>query len=261
MLRAMRTAASGMQAQQMFVDVVAHNLSNVNTNGFKKDRLVFEDLFYQTLRPAGRAGEEGAAPTPLQVGHGARPIASDKLFMQGDTSQTGNPLDLAVEGEGFFQFLRTDGTVAYSRDGSLRLDAEGYVVNSGGFRLTPEIVVPDTSTAIRVSRDGTVSALLAGESEPTDLGQLEIARFVNPAGLEAQGGNLYTATGASGQPLTGAPGDEAFGTIGQGMVEMSNVQVVEEMVSLILAQRAYEVNAKAIQAAEDMIRVANDIKR
>jgi flagellar basal-body rod protein FlgG len=250
-----------MQAQQLFVDVVAHNLSNVNTNGFKRDRVVFEDLFYQTLRPAGRSDREGASPTPVQVGHGARPIATDKLYMQGDTSMTGNPLDLAIEGDGFFQFLLPDGTLAYSRDGSLRLDGEGRLVNAGGFRLTPEIVVPDDALSVRVEDDGTIAVMQVGETEPSEIGQIELARFINPAGLESRGGNLVVATGASGDPQTGIPGLETFGTIGQGMVEMSNVQVVEEMVSLILAQRAYEVNAKAIQAAEDMIRVANDIKR
>jgi flagellar basal-body rod protein FlgG len=261
MLRAMRTAASGMQAQQLFVDLVAHNLSNVNTNGFKKERIVFEDLFYQTLRPAGRPNEEGTSTTALQIGHGARPVATDRLYTQGDTSMTGNPLDLAVSGEGFFQFRMPDGTFAYSRDGSLRLDASGRLVNAGGLLLTPEITIPDNATAIRVDQDGTVSALLSGETEPSELGLIELARFINPAGLEARGGNMLTATGASGQPLTGTPGTEVFGTVDQGVVEMSNVKVVEEMVSLILAQRAYEINAKAIQAAEDMIRIANDLKR
>ncbi len=261
MLRAMRTAASGMQAQQLFVDVVAHNLSNVNTNGFKKDRVVFEDLFYQTLRPAGGRGQEGVQTTALQVGHGARPVATDKLHLQGDTSMTSNPLDLAVQGDGFFQFQMADGTTSYSRDGSFRLDGEGSLVSASGHVLTPQVSVPDNATAIRVDANGTISALLTGEIEPTEIGQIELARFINPAGLESRGGNLSRATGASGEALTGSPGSDAFGSIGQGMLEMSNVKVVEEMVSLILAQRAYEVNAKAIHAAEDMIRVANEIKR
>jgi flagellar basal-body rod protein FlgG len=261
MLRAMRTAASGMQAQQLFVDVVAHNLSNVNTNGFKKDRIIFEDLFYQTLRPAGRSDREGASPTPVQIGHGARPVATDKLYMQGDTSMTGNPLDLAIEGDGFFQYLMPDGRIGYSRDGSLRIDGEGRLVNAGGYRLTPEVTIPDDATSIRVEHDGSIWIQQASELEPSQIGEIELARFINPAGLESMGGNLAMESGASGSPLVDQPGRDAFGSIAQGMVEMSNVQVVEEMVSLILAQRAYEVNAKAIQAAEDMIRVANDIKR
>ncbi len=264
MLRAMRTAAAGMQAQQLFVDTVAHNLANVNTNGFKKVRILFEDLFYQTLKPAGAPGAEapgGGGPAPVEVGHGVRPVATDRIYTQGDTSLTGNPLDLAIEGDGFFQFLRPDGSIGYSRDGSLHIDGEGRIVSAGGLLLTPEMTVPAEATAIRVDRDGTVSALVLGEREPRVLGQIELARFVNPAGLNAVGGNQLLDSPAAGTPLTGVPGAEGLGTIGQGIVEMSNVKVVEEMVDMIAAQRAYEINSKSIQAADEMLQIANNLRR
>jgi flagellar basal-body rod protein FlgG len=258
MLRAMRTAASGMQAQQLFVDTVAHNLSNVNTNGYKKTRILFEDLFYQTLSPPGVSNP---APAAVSVGHGVRPVATDKIYSQGDTQMTGNPLDLVIEGDGFLQFLRQDGVIVYSRDGSLRLDGEGRLVNAGGLLVTPEITVPEDATAVSVDPDGTISVLVSGDAQPQILGQLELARFINPTGLSAEGGNALVETVASGNPITGVPGLDGMGSFRQGLVEMSNVKVVEEMVSLILAQRAYEINGKSIQTADEMMGIVNQLKR
>jgi flagellar basal-body rod protein FlgG len=258
MLRAMRTAATGMQAQQLFVDTVAHNLANVNTNGYKKTRILFEDLFYQTISPTSSTNP---SPAAVMVGHGVRPVATDKIYSQGDTSLTGNPLDLVIEGDGFFQFLRQDGVVVYSRDGSLRLDGEGRLTNAGGLLVTPEITVPEDATALKVEEDGTVSALLAGQTDPQILGQIELVRFINPTGLHSEGGNALAETVASGKPIAGVPGLEGMGLVRQGLVELSNVKVVEEMVSLILAQRAYEINGKAIQTAEEMMGIVNHLKR
>jgi flagellar basal-body rod protein FlgG len=263
MIRAMRTAASGMMAQQTYVDSIAHNLANVNTTGYKKSRVQFQDLLYQTEKPAagGAPGTASQTPVALQIGHGARLVGSPKIFSQGDSETTGNPLDLLIEGDGFMQFTRPDGSLAYSRDGSLRLDESGRIVNSEGLPLQPEMTVPTEATAIQVAKDGTVSVTVPGNSQTTTVGQIELARFINEAGLSSEGGNMYSATSSSGQPTTGTPGASGLGTLQQGFLERSNVEVVQEMVDMIVAQRAYEVNAKSIQTADEMMSQGNNIKR
>lgn len=262
MIKAMRTAASGMMAQQMNVDNIANNLANVNTTGFKKSKLEFQDVLYQNYKQPGVATAIGAqAPTGLAVGYGAKPAASVREFVIGDLQQTGNPLDLAIDGDGFFQIQRPDGTTAYTRDGALKLSSDGRIVTSDGYFLTPEITIPQDTTSVAVGSDGTVEATLVGQDTPTQIGQIELARFINPAGLTAIGKNLLVQTGASGAPLTNTPGQGGMGTIDQGYLEMSNVSVVDEMVNMIVAQRAYEMNSKAIQTADDMAGVANNLKR
>ncbi len=262
MIKAMRTAASGMMAQQLNVDNIANNLANVNTSGFKKSKIEFQDVLYQNYRKAGVASSVGnMVPTGLAIGYGARPVSSTREFTPGDLSQTGNPLDLAVDGDGFFQVQRPDGTTAYTRDGSFKTSADGRLVTSDGFYLLPQITIPEDAISVSVGADGTVQAIQFGQSEPTQLAQIELARFINPAGLSAVGRNLLIPTAASGSPSTNVPGQGGLGLINQGALEMSNVQVVDEMVNMIVAQRAYEMNSKAIQTADDMASVANNIKK
>ncbi|MGI6034390.1 MAG: flagellar basal-body rod protein FlgG [Limnochordia bacterium] len=262
MMRSLWTAGSGMTAQQFNIDTIANNLANVNTAGFKKSRVDFQDLLYQSVRYAGTPVTQGAQiPTGIQIGHGVRPVATQKIFTQGTFQQTDNPLDLVIEGEGFFQVLMPDGTVAYTRDGAFKMDGEGRLVTSDGFTLEPEILVPSNTVTVSVGTDGTVSAVLDGESEPQNLGSIELVRFVNPAGLQSFGRNLLLATAASGEPIMGTPGLEGFGAIAQGYLEISNVGVVEEMVNMIIAQRAYETNSKAIQASDEMLQTANNLRR
>ncbi len=262
MIRALFTAATGMQAQQLNLDTIANNLANVNTTGFKRNRVDFQDLLYQTLRPAGTRMAGGVeVPTGIQVGHGTRPVATQKLWSQGNFQQTENPLDLVIEGDGFFQLTRPDGTIAYTRAGAFKRDSQGQVVNSDGYVLQPAITIPDDTVSISIGSDGTVSVITAGQSTPQQLGQIELARFVNPAGLNAIGKNLFLPTAASGQPTTGQPGQEGFGAINQGFLEMSNVSVVEEMVQMIAAQRAFEVNSKAIRSADEMLSISNSMTR
>ncbi len=250
MIRALFTAATGMQAQQLNLDTIANNLANVNTTGFKRNRVDFQDLLYQTLRPAG-----------IQVGHGTRPVATQKIWSQGNFQQTENPLDLVIEGDGFFQVTRPDGTIAYTRAGAFKRDSQGQIVNSDGYVLQPALTIPEGTTSISIGSDGTVSVITAGQSTPQQLGQIELARFMNPAGLNAIGKNLFLPTAASGQATTGTPGLDGFGTINQGFLEMSNVSVVEEMVQMIAAQRAFEVNSKAIRSADEMLAISNNLSR
>lgn len=262
MIRALWTAGTGMMAQQMNIDVISNNLANVNTSGFKKMRVEFEDLLYQTIRAAGTTSAQGSTvPTGLQVGHGVKSVSTTKLFTSGDPVNTGNPFDMMIEGDGFFQIQMPDGTTAYTRDGNFRVDGEGRLVNTSGYVLQPEIIIPENATSVGIGNDGTVSVLLPGEIEAQEVGRIELARFLNPAGLINLGGNLYQASAASGETAVGNPGEEGFGTIGQGFLEMSNVKVVEEMVNMIMAQRAYEINSKAIQAADDMLQTANNLRR
>ena len=262
MLRSLWTAASGMAGQQFNIDTISNNLANVNTTGDKKNRVDFEDLLYQTVRFAGTPVTAGAQiPVGLQVGHGVRPIATQKIFTPGSFKQTENPLDLAIEGDGFFQVLLPDGTIAYTRDGSFKRDGLGRIVTSDGFALEPEIIIPEDAVDVTIGSDGTVSVLLPGDSEPQMVGQIELVRFVNPAGLSSLGRNLYVETAASGPPMVSTPGLDGFGTLAQGWLEMSNVQVVEEMVNLIIAQRAYETNSRAIQASDEMLQTANSLRR
>lgn len=262
MMRSLWTAASGMVGQQFNIDTIANNLANVNTTGFKKSRVDFQDLLYQTVRYAGTPLTAGAQiPTGIQLGHGVRSVATQKMFSQGTFRQTDNPLDLVIEGDGFFQVLLPDGTVAYTRDGAFKKDGQGRLVTSDGFTLEPEILIPDEAVSINIGSDGTVSILRSGADQPETIGQIELARFVNPAGLKSVGHNLLTATAASGDPILGTPGLEGLGALAQGYLEMSNVQVVEEMVNMIVAQRAYETNSRAIQASDDMLQTANNLRR
>lgn len=262
MIRALWTAATGMTAQQMNIDVIANNLANVNTTGFKKSRVDFQDLLYSILRSAGTEVASGLQiPTGIQIGNGSRPVATQRIFSQGDYTQTGNPLDVVIEGEGFFQVLKPDGTVVYTRDGAFKRDSEGKIVTSDGFVLEPEITIPPDAIEINIGIDGTVSVRLADEVTPQTIGTIELARFINPAGLKSIGRNLFEATEASGEATIDIPGSEGLGTLMQGFLEMSNVKVVEEMVNMIIGQRAYEINAKAIQTADEMLQMANNIRR
>jgi flagellar basal-body rod protein FlgG len=262
MIRSLWTAATGMEAQQLNIDVISNNLANVNTAGFKKSRVDFQDLLYQTLRSAGTTEAQGAqVPTGIQVGLGTRAAAIQKVFSQGDFQQTENPLDLVIEGGGFFQIQLPSGSMAYTRDGTFKLDAQGRMVTSDGFPLDPQITIPAEATAISIGSDGTVSVTLPGQNAPQEIGQIQIAKFSNPAGLTNAGRNLLQVSAASGEPIVDTPGLNGLGTLSHGFVEMSNVKVVEEMVNMIIAQRAYEVNAKAIQTADEMLNIANNLRR
>ncbi|MCK9222372.1 MAG: flagellar basal-body rod protein FlgG [Limnochordia bacterium] len=262
MMRSLWIAGSGMTAQELSIATISNNLANVNTSGFKKSRVDFQDLLYQTVRYSGTPVVQGAQiPTGIQVGHGVRPVSTQKIFTQGDYQQTDNPLDLVIEGEGFFQVTMPDGSTAYTRDGALKLDSEGRLVTSDGFVLEPEIVIPDNALDISVSTDGTVSVLTSDSEAAQEVGRITLVRFINPAGLRNIGRNLLKQTSASGEAIFGTPGLEGFGTVAQGYLEMSNVKVVEEMVSMITAQRAYEVNSKAIQASDEMLQTANNLRR
>jgi len=261
MIRALYASSTGMQAQQMTLDTIANNLANVNTTGFKGSRVDFQDLLYHTLRTPGTAGTQGTTvPTGIQVGHGARPVATQRLLSQGDFQQTENPLDLAIEGDGFFQVTRADGTTAYTRSGAFKKDGTGRLVTSDGFVLTPNLVIPTDARSVSIGSDGTVS-ITTGTGTAQQLGTLQLAQFVNPAGLLAIGRNLFTQTAASGTAVVGTPGANGLGTLTQGFLEMSNVKVVDEMVAMITSQRAYEANSKAIQTADEMLTIANNLRR
>ena len=262
MIKAMRTAATGMVAQQMNVDTIANNLANVNTTGFKKSHIQFQDVLYQNIRKAGTASALGSTvPTGLSIGYGTRAAATVRQFSEGNLMQTGNALDMAIAGDGFFQVQNPDGTTSYTRDGALKLSGDGRIVTSDGYFLIPEVSVPLDTVSISVGTDGTIEVLQEGQTDPSQVGQIELARFVNPAGLEAIGRNLMIATSASGDPITDIPSQSGLGQIDQGYLEMSNVSVVDEMVNMIVAQRAYEMNSKAIQTADDMSAIANGLKR
>ncbi len=262
MIRSLHTAATGMEAQQLNMDVIANNLANVNTTGFKRSRADFQDLLYQTVRVAGANQAQGVQiPTGIQVGLGTRAAGVQKLFDQGDFQKTDNPLDVVIEGSGFFQVNQPSGEVAYTRDGSFKIDGTGRIVTSDGYAVQPEITIPTGAKEISIGEDGTISVKLDGQSAPQELGQIQLAGFVNPGGLESLGRNLFAKTEASGEAIPGTPGQDGLGKVSQGFVEMSNVKVVEEMVNMILAQRAYEVNSKTIQSADEMLNIANNIRR
>ncbi len=262
MLKAMRSASSGMIAQQMNVDNIANNLANVATTGFKRSKVEFQDVLYQNYRKAGTQTAIGSeVPANLAIGYGTRAVATVREFSVGDFQNTGNPLDMAISGNGFFQIQMPDGTTGYTRDGAFKLSAEGQLVTADGFYLQPEITVPEDATAIHVGLDGTISVMIVGSEESQDIGQVELARFVNPGGLAAVGHNLFTQTGASGNPIIATPGTEGMGKIDQGYIELSNVKVVDEMVNMIVAQRAYELNSKVIKTSEDMMQISNNLKR
>ena len=262
MIKAMRTAASGMSAQQLNVDTIANNLANVNTTGFKRTKVEFQDVLYQNIKTAGSASAVGTErPVGLSIGYGTRASATHRHFTTGDLTLTGNPLDLAISGDGFFQIQHPDGSTVYTRDGALKISGDGRIVNSDGFFLLPEISISQDAIAISVGADGIIEVSQFGQGVPTQVGQLELARFVNPAGLNALGSNLFQITAASGDPLVDVPTQSGLGQVDQGYLEGSNVKVVDEMVNMIIAQRAYEMNAKAIQTADDMSSTANNLKR
>lgn len=262
MIRSLYTAATGMIAQQTQIDTTSNNISNVNTIGYKKQRAEFADLMYQVMEYAGTATSgTSVSPTGIEVGLGVRPTAIAKLFTQGNFKETGNPLDMAITGNGFFQIQLPDGTTAYTRNGSFKLDNTGAVVNSDGYKLLPEITIPEDATQISIGVDGTVSVLQAGATEMTEVGQIELANFVNPAGLHSLGDNNLINTASSGDPINSTPGLNGVGQTRQQFVEMSNVQLVEEMTDLITGQRAYEANSKAIVTSDEMLQTVNGLKR
>lgn len=254
MINSLWISKTGMEAQQMQLDVISNNLANVSTNGFKKAHAVFEDLMYQNLRQVGsNSTEQSTLPTGLQVGLGVRTVATSRTFSQGSLQQSNNNLDVAIQGNGFFQVTMPDGTTGYTRDGSFQLDSQGRVVNSSGLLVQGGVTVPANATNITVAQDGTVSASIPGTTTPQNIGTITTASFINPAGLEPKGQNVYQETIASGQPNAGTPGANGLGSLMQGFVETSNVNVVQELVSMIQTQRAYEMNSKAIQTSDQML--------
>ncbi|MGN6389545.1 MAG: flagellar basal-body rod protein FlgG [Burkholderiaceae bacterium] len=254
MIRSLWISKTGLDAQQTQMDVISNNLANVSTSGFKRSRAVFEDLLYQTLRqPGAQSSQQTQLPSGLQIGTGVRPVATERIFTQGNLQQTGNAKDVAIQGDGFFQVLLPDGTTAYTRDGSFQTDNQGQLVTSSGFPVQPAITIPANALSITVGRDGTVSVTQSGSVQPTQVGTLQLATFVNPAGLASRGENLYIETAASGNPNTNTPGTNGAGTLAQGYVETSNVNVVEELVNMIQTQRAYEINSKAITTSDQML--------
>lgn len=263
MLRAMSSAASGMRAQQTRIDTIANNLANVNTAGFKNSRVEFQDLLYEDIVPAGGLRADGSAsPSRIEVGHGVRLVAATQQFAQGQIEATGGQLDLAIQGDGFFQIRMPDGSLAYTRDGSFKRDADSNIVTSQGYRLEPALTIPTDAIELGVARDGTVSVILGGaDSTPQQIGQIELARFTNPAGLSQMGDNLLRVTANSGPPQLGQAASLGFGQINQGFIERSNVDVAVELVNMITAQRAYELNSKSIQVADEMLSTVNAIRR
>lgn len=254
MIRSLWIAKTGLDAQQTNLDVIANNLSNVSTNGFKRSRAVFEDLLYQTIRePGAQSSQQTQVPAGLQLGTGVRPVSNARVHTQGNLQQTGNSLDMAINGQGFFQVLMPDGTTGYTRDGSFHVDSQGQVVSSNGFPLQPALTIPPNALQITIGQDGTVTVLQSGQVTPTQVGQVQLANFINPAGLHSMGQNTYLETAASGTPATNTPGTNGIGVLNQGYVETSNVNVVEELVSMIQAQRAYELNSKAISVSDQML--------
>ncbi len=262
--RALRTAASGMYAQQLNVEIISNNIANMNTTAFKKNKAEFQDLMYQqvSVNPVN-SSTPGITTSPtesIEVGNGVKPSSSQKIFQQGDVTPTNNPFDLSIQGDGFFQVRRIDGTIVYTRDGSFKVNSEGNLVTSSGYLLDPEMSITDTAAGVSISRDGTVE-LIETNGERVPLGTIQLVRFVNPGGLRALGDNLYAESEASGRPILGTPGLDDFGEIHQGFLESSNVDVVEEMISMITAQRAYEINSKTVKTVEEMMTMANNLKR
>lgn len=263
MIRALYTAATGMQAQQMTLDNVANNLANASTSGFRKRRLQFEDLMYQNMvAPGSAASQQTTNVAGLQIGMGTRAVATEIIQSQGDFQQTGNPLDLTIQGQGFFQVTKTNGQTAYTRAGSFHTDGQGNLVTVDGDALNPAITLPQNAQSITIAADGIVSVSVPGQAQAQQVGQIQLATFANPGGLNSLGGNLFTETAASGTPVTGNPGgSEGIGTILQGSIESSNVNMVEEFVQMITAQRSYEANSKVVQAADQMLQQVNAMSR
>jgi flagellar basal-body rod protein FlgG len=256
---ALWVAKTGLDAQQLRMKVIANNLANVNTTGFKRAQASFEDLIYQNVRQVGaQSSQDTELPSGLSLGTGVRPVATEKLFTQGNLQLTENNTDLAINGRGFFQVLQSDGSLGYSRDGSFQINANGELVTSSGFLLQPAITVPANTLSLTVAQDGTVSALVAGNTTPTTVGNLQLADFINPVGLQPIGDNLFRESAASGAPQVGNPTANGLGKLVQGSLETSNVNVVEELVSMIETQRAYEMNSKAISSSDEMLRYINN---
>jgi flagellar basal-body rod protein FlgG len=254
MIRSLWIAKTGLDAQQTNIDVISNNLANVSTSGFKRARPVFEDLLYQTLRqPGAQSSQQTQLPTGLQLGTGVRPVAVEKIHTQGSLQQTGNSLDVAINGKGFLQILMPDGTTAYTRDGSFQVDSQGQMVTSSGYALQPAITIPSNALSVTIGKDGTVTVLQTGSPTPTQVGTLQLASFINPAGLQSLGENLFQETAASGAPSANTPGTNGLGFLNQNYLETSNVNVVEEMVNMIQAQRAYEINSKAVTVSDQML--------
>ncbi|MCU0774418.1 MAG: flagellar basal-body rod protein FlgG [Ideonella sp.] len=254
MMRSLWISKTGMEAQQLQLATISNNLANVSTNGYKKSSAVFEDLMYQNLRQAGANDtEQTTLPTGLQVGLGTRAVATSRLFTQGNLQQSANPMDVAITGNGFFEVQLPDGTSAFTRDGAFQVNATGQIVTSSGYVVQPGITIPANAQAVTIGADGTVSASVPGQAVPQAIGQIQLAGFINPAGLEPRGQNLFVETAASGAPAAAAPGTNGLGALKQGFVETSNVNVVEELVAMIQTQRAYELNSKAIQASDQML--------
>ncbi|EGV51085.1 flagellar basal body rod protein FlgG [Candidatus Endoriftia persephone str. Guaymas] len=259
MYPALRIAKTGLDAQQTNMSVIAHNLANVNTTGYKRDRAVFNDLIYQNLRQVGAPSSESTElPSGLMVGTGVKVVATQKQHSQGNIVQTGNSLDVAIQGKGYFQVLHPDGSIVYSRDGTYSLSADGVVVTPNGYQLQPAMTVPNDATSVTIGSDGIVSVLQAGNTDPTQIGQIELAYFANPQGLEPIGDNLFRESAASGGVNTAIPGSDSTGTLMQGALESSNVNVVEELVNMIETQRAYEMNSKAISTTDEMLSYINN---
>ncbi len=261
MLRSLETAATGMDSQQQLIDTLSNNLANVNTTGFKASRANFQDLLYQNIRAPGLQSTTGTvAPSGIQIGSGSRLQSVDKSFEQGSIKITNKDTDLAINGKGFFRIQTADGSIAYTRDGNFHRNADGRIVTSEGLPLIPEIVVPVNTVNLSIGMDGIVNAKVTGEVEPRNLGQIQIANFINPAGLNAVGRNLFQQTPGSGEPLASVPGDNGTGTLGQGQLEASNVNIVQEMVQMIVGQRAYELNSKVIKTGDEMLASTNQMK-
>lgn len=248
---AMYTAVTGTDAQQSRIDVIAHNLANLATRGFKRMRPDFEDLLYETVQAPL---EQGGSPTGLQYGRGARAVGTEHVHTQGTLLTTDQPFDMAIEGSGFFTVVQLNGDLAYTRNGSFKLDADGLLVNAQGLELSPAITIPNDAIDVNITSDGRVEVTTPGNPTPSEVGQIQLTRFPNPGGLEAIGHNLYRETGSSGSPITGDPGEDAFGQISQGALEESNVNIAEELVNMILAQRAFEANTRVIETADEMLR-------
>ncbi|MEJ5244390.1 MAG: flagellar basal-body rod protein FlgG [Bacteroidota bacterium] len=260
--KTLRTASTGLSSQQRYVEIIANNIANVNTTGFKKVRPEFQDLLYETLRPAGNVARSGVEPlNEVQIGSGTELVATTKIFKQGDITSTNNPLDMAINGEGFFVIRKPDGNIVYTRDGSFQLDRNGQIVTSQGYSLDPGFTIPSDAIEIQITRDGVVSILTENSTDATVLGQIELARFINPAGLKSIGDNFYQETPASGQPFFEVPGTNNTGEIIQHHLESANVDIVEEMVNMITAQRAYELNSKSVKTADDILSTAVNLKR
>ncbi|MDQ1237243.1 MAG: flagellar basal-body rod protein FlgG [Wigglesworthia glossinidia] len=260
MIRSLSIAKTGLEAQQTNIDVISNNIANVSTNGFKRQRAIFEDLLYQTIRqPGSKSSEQTTLPSGLQIGTGVRPSATLRIHLQGGLTNTGNETDLAIEGAGFFQILMSDGTNMYTRDGSFQLDQYGQLVTSNGYPMQPSITIPSGSSNISISRDGIVSVNIPGQTQPQEVGQITISTFVNSSGLESFGENLYRETQSSGAPIDNAPGINGAGSLKQKFVENSNVNIAEELITMIQAQRAYELNSKVISTSDQMLQRLSQI--